>query len=369
MRILPLQATYPNFNYITSPDSFFGNVKEEFREYRESGFFNKSPNKSIYIYQIQTERRFYTGIIACLNINDYFEGKLKKHENTLAPKEQQQMHLLLHRNAMVKPVLSTFPDTPGITKILNDYSANTNHFFSASFEKGNEKHIFWEISDPSQIESIQQIFRSEVPASYIADGHHRTSVTALLHQRKNVIPEKQPFDRLLCAFFPVSQLEVFDYNRIVRGLDEITPASFMAQLSRLFKIKPLKSGRKPTHKHEIILYVQHGWYRLKWKKSILRKFNQSGPLLDASMLDSLVLNKILGIEDVRNDERLSYVEGVSGLADFKSKVIRHEHNVGFLLYPVFTDDIIAISDRQEVMPPKSTWFEPRMKNGLIVYEW
>lgn len=368
MHILPLQATFPDFGYITSPDSFFGRVKEDFREYRESGFFHKSPREGIYVYQIQTPQRNFSGIIACLDIEDFKTGKLKKHENTLASKEQQQMHLLLHRNAMVKPVLATFPDSPRLTEIMNKYSAREPVFFSANFEKNNEKHLFWEVSNPQEISIIQSIFREEVPAAYIADGHHRATITHLLNQRKDEIKSKQAFDRLLCAFFPVSQLEVHDYNRIVQGLDEITPASFMARLSRIFKIKPLKSGRKPGRKHEIILFLQQEWFRLTWKPSTLKKFEMEGPLLDASLLDKLVMDAILGIEDVRTDDRISYIEGVAGLHGFKSKVLRNEHNIGFLLYPVFTSDIIEISDRKETMPPKSTWFEPRMKNGLIVYE-
>jgi uncharacterized protein (DUF1015 family) len=368
MRISPFQAIYPNFDYITSPDSFFGTVKQDFREYYDSGFFHRSGGEGFYIYQIRNARRTHTGLLACMDIRDFLEGRLKKHEHTLPAKEQRQMHLLLHRRAMVKPVLATYPDVPEIKAVFEAYEKEHAPFFTAQFEESEEEHVFWEVSEKEAIEQIRDLFREKVPGAYIADGHHRTSCTALLYQRRQGKGDDHKFSRLLCAFFPVHELEVFDYNRVVEGLEDISLTTFMAKISQLFHIQVLEEGRKPLHKHEIIMLLNHEWFQLKWKQSILDLHQDEPVVLDASLLDEHVLGEILGMEDVRTDDRIKYVEGIAGLSGFRSGVLRNEHNVGFLLYPVYLDDMILVSDKQQVMPPKSTWFEPRMKNGLIVHE-
>ena len=369
MRIKPFQAVYPNFDFITSTDSFFANVKYEYPAYNKSGFFKKTSQEAIYIYRITTEGRTYTGIIACSDLRDYYEGKIKKHEDTLASKEQMQMHLIIQRGAMVKPILLTYLDVKEVNKWVKNYTKKNKCFFETHFEAENQTHSFWEVSDGKSIQTIQKLFDQKVEKSYIADGHHRSSTSALLHERLQHKEKDKKYDQLLSAYFPVSELEVHDYNRIVEGLNECSLTTFMAKISQIFNIEILEVGRKPTTKHEIVMYLNREWFSLKWKNSVLKKYEKSEVILDATMLDEKVLKDILGIKDIRTDIRIKYVEGTKGIKDIRRKTIKNENRIAFLLFPTDLADLMRIADANMVMPPKSTWFEPRMRNGLLVQEY
>lgn len=369
MRIKPFRAVYPNLNFITSPDEFFGTVKERYPEYRESGFFNRTAQESVYIYQIKSPHRVYKGMVACTDIRDYLEGKIKKHENTLAAKEQKQMHLMLQRGAIVKPVLLTYPEIPQIAQFIDNIIAVEDPFYAVLFESENQSHTFWEISEGKQIEIIQDFFKNLVPETYIADGHHRSSTTALMHKRIGSQAGEPDYDQMLCAFFPANELDVHDYNRVVDGLTDMSLTTYMAKIAQLFEIEILEEPRKPLQKHEIIMYVNREWFALTWKERVLKEYEEEKVLLDVSLLDEKVLHHILGIKDVRTDLRIKYVEGPKGVEDIRNKTNKSETRIGFLLYPVHLNDLIAKADANQVMPPKSTWFEPRIKNGLIVQEW
>ena len=368
MRIKPFQAVYPNFDYITSVDGFFDTVKHDYAEYRKSGMFKKTVREGIYIYRITDKEHSYTGIIAGADIHDYIEGHIKKHETTLAAKEQQQVHLMLNRNAVVKPVLLTYPDVPEITRLIEDCIARQEIFYSTTFESSQQLHTFWQISDSSLVQQFEDLFRSKVPAVYIADGHHRCSTATLMYRRLSAKKKPGNYSLLLSAFFPSSELEIHDYNRVVEGLSDTTLTKFMALLSQLFDIEILAEARKPAAKHEIAMLVNREWYMLRWKPEILEKYESEEVLLDVSLLDEKVIGGIMGIEDVRTDLRVRYVEGPKGVKEVRTRTIKNDNRVGFLLYPATLEDLIRTSDAGKTMPPKSTWFEPRIKNGLIVLE-
>ncbi|MEM9821819.1 MAG: DUF1015 family protein [Bacteroidota bacterium] len=369
MRIKPFQAVYPNFDYITSSDSFFDTVKFQFPEYKQSGFFHKTAQEALYIYQITNQLRTYIGIIACADIRDYTEGKIKKHENTLSSKEQQQMHLMLSREAAVKPVLLTYPPVDAIDSLLKSYIIDKPCFYTVELKKGKERHSFWEIREGTVIQELQKHFSKHVPYTYIADGHHRTSTSALMHERMRNKEVDKEYNLLLSAFFPTPEIEIHDYNRVVEGLNDCTLTTFMAKLSQLFEIEILEKKRKPKEKHEIIMFLNREWFQLKWRKRILKTHEGNGVILDANLLDEKVLRDILGIEDVRTDVRIKYVEGPKGLSELRGKTIKNENRVAFCLYPVQLADLFKIVNEGKTMPPKSTWFEPRMRNGLIVHEY
>lgn len=368
MRIKPFRAVYPNLSFITSPDEFFGTVKERYPEYKESGFFNKAAQEAIYIYQIKAPKRVYRGLVACTDVRDYLEGKIKKHENTLAAKEQQQMHLMLQRKAIVKPILLTYPDIPKLNKFISKTIQKRTPFYEVVFEKEKQTHTFWELRDGEQIALVQDFFKNKIAETYIADGHHRSSTTALMHKRLGDSPNEPDYDQILCAFFPAKELDVHDYNRVVDGLTDMSLTTFMAKISQIFDIEILKKERKPKHKHEIIMYVNREWFALQWKSHILEAHQDDPVILDVSLLNEKVLKEILNIEDVRTDLRVKYVEGPKGLDDIRNKTNKSETKIGFVLYPVQLKDLMQIADLEQVMPPKSTWFEPRIKNGLIVRE-
>ncbi|MEO1624643.1 MAG: DUF1015 family protein [Bacteroidota bacterium] len=196
MRIRPFQAVYPNMDYIASPDSFFDTVKSEYPEYKKSGFFHKAPQEALYVYRIKTSERTYTGLIACADIQDYVDGHIKKHEKTLATKEQQQVHLLLSRNAVVKPVLLTYPRTKSIDKLLSAYIEENKSFYSVRFFQRGDEHTFWAISSGPLIQKIQSLFENKVKTTYIADGHHRSSTMALMYDRTRDELEKDLFSSM-----------------------------------------------------------------------------------------------------------------------------------------------------------------------------
>ncbi|MEL6924857.1 MAG: DUF1015 family protein [Bacteroidota bacterium] len=368
MNIFPFQAVYPDLDFIASPDSFFGTVKENYVEYKENDFFKKTDREAIYIYQIKSKWRNYLGLVACADIEDYLEGHILKHENTLAPKEQQQMQLLLNRKAMVKPILLTYPDVAYINELLQGYIEKHPPFLKTHFEGEQSEHLFWQLDNESSIQKLQEVFREHIGKSYIADGHHRSSTVALMYQRWKNRGGANPFNRMLCAFFPASQLSIFDYNRIIEGLQEISPTRFMAELSQLCDVEVLAAATKPDAPHQMVLCLDHEWYKLRWKPSVLRKYEHIDPLLDVSLLNEEILKGILQIEDVRTDPRVKYVEGPRGMEVLKNKTFKNEKRMAFLLYPVALGDLMRVADDGKVMPPKSTWFEPRVKNGLLVLE-
>ncbi len=366
MHIHPFQAAYPNTDFITSADSFLASVKDQFSNYVKSGFYKKMPQEGLYVHRITGKHRTYLGMIACLDIRDYLEGRIKKHENTIAAGEQEQMRLMLSRQAMVKPVMLTYPNSNSITEVLKKYVAEHPHFLEVFFEEVTQTHAFWEISDWQTIRQLQQFFLENVPCTYIADGHHRISTTALLFQKHSKKNPESPYRYLLCALYPTGELEIHDFNRIIEGMNDLRPAVFMAKLSQLFDIELLEKPGKPAQKHELTMYLDREWFRLRWRQQVLDEFSEHPVLLDVTLLNEKVLKQILGIRDVRTDARVKYFEGPKGLTSLKDKALRNDERIVFCLYPVAMDDFLAISDAGGVLPPKSTWFEPRIRSGLIV---
>ncbi len=368
MEINPFQAVYPNLAYITSADFFFATVKEAYSDYRKSDFFQKSAEDAIYIYQIKTNEKSYTGLIGCATVQDYLNNKIKKHENTLASKEQQQLQLMIKRGAAVKPILVTYPTVDAIEKLITRQIKKIEPFFTISFEDSLEEHTIWKIQEGTTIQKIQDIFAKKVPHVYIADGHHRTSTSALMAEKMKAKRKKGKYDQILAAFFAVKELSIYDYNRVVEGLDDRTMARFMAEISQIFEIKILKKAAKPRKKFELTMLIGEEWFRLKWKKEILDKYKTENVLLDASLLEEEVMKNIMKIKDTKTDHRITYVEGPKGFEHIAKRTRKDENKIAFCLFPVVVEDLFKVADAGAIMPPKSTWFEPRVKNGLLVLE-
>lgn len=368
MEINPFQAIYPSLEYITSADFFFATVKEAYSDYRKNGFFQKSAEDAIYIYQIRTKKKVYTGLIGCATVKDYLDNKIKRHENTLASKEQQQLQLMIKRGAAVKPILLTYPTVDPIEKIITQQIKKIEPFFKVSFEDTSEVHIIWKIEEGPTIQKIQDIFSEKVPHAYIADGHHRSSTSALMAQKMRKKQKKGQYDLILAAFFAVKELSIYDYNRVIEGLDDRTMARFMAEISQVFDIKILKKPTKPRKKFELTMLIGEEWFRLKWKKEILNKYRKENVILDASLLEEEVIKKIMKIKDTKIDNRITYVEGPKSFENITKRTRKDENKIAFCLYPVNIEDLFKVADAGDIMPPKSTWFEPRVKNGLLVLE-
>lgn len=366
MQIKPFAALYPNFDFIASPDSFCEDAKISFREFQDHGFYEKMSSEALFIYQIETNQRMHIGLIALNDIRDFFHGRVKKHEKTLSEREQHQMQLFFKWNAILKPVLLTYPQVPEISAFLKRFAEANSPMFSTRFAKEGETHHVWAVTNGEDIALLRQLFADQVKNTYIADGHHRTTTVALLHERLRDKNPEYDFNNLFCAYFDTDQLEIADYNRVVSGLKEVTITHFIVKLSQIFEIAVLEGPAKPRCKHELVMYLQKEWYSLHFKQSILDRYPKDMILLDANLLNELILKGILGIEDVRTDTRISYVEGRKGTDGIRKSVNENDERIGFMLYPVAFDDMMRLADLGESLPPKSTFFEPRMKSGMLV---
>ena len=369
MRILPFQAMYPDMDLIASAESFFNTVKIQFNEYEDSGFFKKTAEEAIYIYQIKTPKRVHWGIVCCVDIEDFIKGKILKHENTLASKEQSMMHLMLQRKANVKPVLLTYDMNKEIKKWITEHSHKGNKFYAVRFKELKELHTFWKISDGAKIQKIKKIFDKKLDHVYIADGHHRCTTSALLHSRKKGKVKKFDFSKLLCAFFSRDELEIHDYNRVVELESDQSYLLILAEMTKYFHISVMRKGAKPNIKHEIIMYMDNHWFSLRWKEAILHAAKEETVILDADLLNRYVLNGILGIKDVRSDARVRYVAGTLDVKGVIQKASKMERSISFIIYPVAFEELKEVADHNKTLPPKSTWFEPRIKNGMLIQKY
>src|SRR5690606_35991378 len=288
----------------------------EYPEYKKEGLFNKIAEEAMYVYRITKPGKTYTGLVACSDINDYLEGKIKKHENTLRPKERQQMQLMTRRNAIVKPVLLIYPGIELISDLLDELIGSHEKLFDVKFDQENELHTFWKIAENTAIRNIQNLFLEKVPVSYIADGHHRCSSVALTRQIMEGSQNKELYDVVLSAYFPAESLDIRDFNRIVERKKSLT--TFMALLSKVFDIEIMGEKARPAKKFEIVMFINREWFKLTWKQSALDLYENEKIVLDAKLLDELVLQKIMGVDDVRSSTRIIYIEGSKGLDEIRS---------------------------------------------------
>lgn len=364
MKIKPLRACYPDFIKVESSDIFCDEAKNQYQQYVADGLYKKVPQAAFFVYQIQSITGEHTGVVALNEVEDFFDGKVKKHEATLSEREKQQMDLFLRWGAILKPVLLTYPSVPSISAWLNGYVQKSKPLFVAKFKQGRVLHRVWAVTDEQAIAELQDLFTQNVKSTYIADGHHRTTTMAMLHELRDEYPSFD-FDHLFCAFFATDQLDILDYNRAAEIPNNMTATQFMAHISKVFDIEMLASERRPMDKHEIVMCLRKEWYSLHWRPEIVQGMDEQNALLDATLLNELVLGNILGIHDVRSDTRVTYIDGSKGLKGLL-KAATARNRVGFALYPVYFADMMFLADAGEILPPKSTYFEPRLKSGLLV---
>ncbi len=335
-----------------------------YQQYVKDGLYIKVPQPAFFIYQIKSVTGEHTGLVALNEVEDFFDGKVKKHEATLGAREKQQRDLFLQWEAILKPVLLTYPTVPSISAWLNAFIHYHKPLFDTKFKNGKVLHRVWAVTEEQAIRELQNLFSSNVKSTYIADGHHRTTTIALLHEQRDQYPAFD-FDHLFCAFFATDQLDILDYNRVAEIPLGMSAVQFMAHISKVFDIELLESPRRPEDKHEIVMLLRHEWYSLHWRPELLSGLDEQNALLDASLLNERVLGNILGIHDVRSDTRVVYVDGSKGLNGLQ-KAANSRNKVGFALYPVHFADMMFLADAGEILPPKSTYFEPRLKSGMLV---
>ncbi|MDQ3017797.1 MAG: DUF1015 family protein [Bacteroidota bacterium] len=364
MKIFPFQAIYPNVELIASTDSFFATVRNDYTQYLDNGFFHQAPENAYYILEIKSGKKTHSGLIVALDINDYSKGKIVKHEKTIASSEQDMLKTLLQRGAMVKPVLLCHPELKEISKEIQKLKKKKSPFLSLSTNIGPHEYNLYQVN-LKEGEALAQLYKSLVPKVYIADGHHRCSTGEKLYKLQGDKKGKD-YSLILAALFPFDQLDILDYNRVIELPYNLKLTRFIAELSKVCDVKYLGTPQKPQRKHQITMCMQGEWYQLSWKNEVIKKHKKMAAVLDAALLDKEILDILLGIKDVRTDGRVDYVSGNQGPERVEEKARSSDHHVGFCIYPVQFDELVKVSDSGGTLPPKSTWFEPRMINGFVV---
>ena len=341
----------------------FLKINSKFKEFLTQGIFEESHKESIFIYTQKTGNKSYTGIIGGASTNDYETGVIKKHEQTLAKREKVFTKYLKTCGFNAEPVLLTYKKSKGIDEIINHTVATSSPLYN--FISENEtNHIIWKVDDEVEIKKIQEEFK-KISKVYIADGHHRTASSYLFSKST---PENKLATSILSYFVSDEEIEIFDFNRVIKDLNNLTTEEFLAQLSVSFYIeKANKELTKPSQKHEFSMYIDQQYYKLNFKTELLENTGIIDKL-DAQILTNYILQPILGIDDLKTNKRINFVSGKHGLDSLRKRIDTNKYKVGFCLHPVSYTELELIADNDLIMPPKSTWIEPKLRTGLTIYK-
>lgn len=342
---------------------------ENFRRFQEKGWLVQDPVEMYYVYAQTMNGKTQYGLVVCASVEDYLTGKIKKHELTRRDKEEDRMKHVQITNANIEPVFFAYPDNPELEIIVNRITTNEPEYdFRTADGIG---HHFWLVSQPKDIENITRIFAS-IPVMYIADGHHRSAAAALVgaEKAKNNPHHsgEEEYNYFMAVCFPAGQLNIIDYNRLIKDLHGLSPNEFLKELEKNFIIVPTGSEiQKPKHLHNFSIYLGGKSYSLTAKSHIL---HDEDPVdqLDVSITSKYILDGILGIKDLRSDKRIDFVGGIRGLNELKKRVDSGEMALAIALYPVSMKQLMNIADTGNIMPPKTTWFEPKLRSGLVIHK-
>lgn len=342
---------------------------ENFNAFQSNGWLVQDDDDHYYIYAQTMDGRTQYGIVIAANVDDYMEERIKKHELTRRDKEEDRMKHVRINNANVEPVFFAFPDNEVLERIIADVTKGAPEYdFTAPDGFG---HHFWVIDDKATIEAITGEF-AKIPYLYIADGHHRTAAAALVGAEKaKGNPDHrgdEEYNYFLAVAFPASHLKIIDYNRVVRDLNGLTPEEFLGRLEKDFIVEAKGVDiYKPAQLHNFSLYLAGTWYSLTARQG---RYDDQDPIgvLDVTISSDLILRDILGITDLRSDKRIDFVGGIRGLGELSRRVDSGEMAMALALYPVSMKQLMDIADSGNIMPPKTTWFEPKLRSGLVIHK-
>ena len=372
----------PEINFEPGTDEHDSRVyeaaKEQFEKFKAEGWLVQDKEERYYVYaqtilgnqpsaiSSQQDKTQY-GLVVGAWVDDYLEGRIKKHELTRRDKEEDRMKHVRVLNANMEPVFFAYPHRDDLDAIVSRVCAGTPEYDFVAAPEGF-RHTFWVIEDKKTIERITEIF-AEIPAMYIADGHHRSAAAAGVgaEKQKATGDKEAEFNFFLAVCFPDNQLNIIDYNRVVKDLNGLSSEAFLAKIAEDFEIEDKGTEiYKPQRLHNFSLYLDGHWYSLTAKEG---RYNDADPIgvLDVTISSNLILDKILGIKDLRSDKRIDFVGGIRGLGELKRRVDSGEMRMALALYPVTMQQIIDIADSGNIMPPKTTWFEPKLRSGLVVH--
>ena len=389
----------PEINFAPGTDEHdervYGAAVEQFKLFKEKGWLVQDQEEKYYVYA-QTilakgeglenatgaalageKAKTQYGLVVGAWVDDYLEGRIKKHELTRKDKEEDRMKHVRVLNANMEPVFFAYPHREDLDAIVAEVTKGTPEYDFVAAPEGF-RHMFWVINDKQTIDRITEIF-AEIPAMYIADGHHRSAAAAGVGKELKIKNSKfkiqnPEYEYFLAVCFPDDQLNIIDYNRVVKDLNGLSEAEFIEKLKEDFIVKCYngdaslngENGVKPKGLHNFSLYLGGKWYSLTAKEG---RYNDADPIgvLDVTISSNLILDKILGIKDLRSDKRIDFVGGIRGLGELKRRVDSGEMKMALALYPVTMQQIIDIADSGNIMPPKTTWFEPKLRSGLVVH--
>ena len=349
-------------------DRVYDKAVENFRKFRDNGWLIQDPDEHYYIYAQTMDGRTQYGIVLAANVNDYVNGVIKKHELTRRDKEDDRMRHVKVNNANIEPVFLAFPDNVALQQIIDKVSAGAPEYDFTSDDGFG--HHFWVVSDPADEAVITAEFAA-MPHLYIADGHHRSAAAARVGLEKAAADASHTGDEeynfFMAVAFPASHLRIIDYNRVVRDLNGLTPAEFLKALEKDFIVEDKGTEiYRPVALHNFSLYLDGRWYSLTAREGRYNDADSIG-VLDVTISSDLILRDILGITDLRTDRRIDFVGGIRGLGELKARVDSGEMAVALALYPVSMKQLMDIADSGNIMPPKTTWFEPKLRSGLVIH--
>ncbi|MBO7118839.1 MAG: DUF1015 domain-containing protein [Bacteroidaceae bacterium] len=343
---------------------------ENFQKFQDKGWLKQDSEEMYYIYAQTMNNKTQFGLVVAAAVEDYMNGVIKKHELTRRDKEEDRMKHVRVNNANLEPVFFAYPDNAVLDALVSRIAATTPEYdFIAPID--GFRHQLWLVKDADDIRTITEAFAA-IPYLYIADGHHRSAAAALVgaekaKQNPNHRGDEE-YNYFMAVCFPASQLTILDYNRVVKDLNGMTDEEFLSALSKSFIVtaKGVEPYR-PAQLHEFSLYLSGVWYSLKLKDGLCDESDPIGSL-DVSISSNLILDELLGIKDLRSDKRIDFVGGLRGLGELKRRVDSGEMKMALALYPVSMKQIMNIADSGNIMPPKATWFEPKLRSGLVIHK-
>lgn len=350
-------------------EEVYNKAKENFDQYKTKGWLVQDEEEYLYIYAQTMNGKTQYGLVGCAGVEDYMNNVIKKHELTRPDKEEDRMKHVRVTNANMEPVFFSYPAKAEIDVIVKSIVENNKADYDFTADDGFGHH-FWVIRNRAQIEQLIALF-AELPATYVADGHHRTAAAALVgNEKKSNNPNHhggEEYNYFLAVHFPDDQLTIIDYNRVVKDLNGHTVEGFIEKLKQGFVIEDKGTNiYKPDRLHNLSMYLNGRWYSLTAKEDT---YNDNDPIgvLDVTILTNQVLEPLLDITDLRRSKRIDFVGGIRGLGELKHRVDSGEMQVAFALYPVSMQQLIDIADSGNIMPPKTTWFEPKLRSGLVIH--
>lgn len=369
LHITRSEIDLPEGTDVHSEDVYNRSVSN-FRKWQERGWLVQDRYPLFYIYGQTMEGRTQYGIAGCASVDDYLNGIIKKHELTRPDKEQDRMIHVRINNANIEPVFFAYPAVNELDEIVNSITVKKKPEYNFVADDGIGHH-FWVVKEKKTVARIEKLFAEKVPFTYVADGHHRTAAAALVgKEKRDNNPNhtgNEEYNFFLAVHFPDNQLNILDYNRTVKDLNGLSAAEFIAKLETGFTIEEKGTDIfKPDRLHNFSMYLEEKWYSLTAKEGT---FDDKDPIgvLDVTILTNQILSPVLDIQDLRRSKRIDFVGGIRGLGELKRRVDSGDMKVAFALFPVSMKQLINIADTGNIMPPKTTWFEPKLRSGLVIH--